>query len=174
MRMAESGYALKQFRILYEPDRRIDSFGDTRFNFRMVSELMDQVGVCRIRSGRVEATRPRIVRPADMCSIEMEGFSSETRRIFERLQEQGVVSSAVFRYGFQFCRSEVQEELIHEDVRSVSDKLTAEALSSGDPLRAVISAADDAWEISLLYFMVEIIRQSYETNAFDFKRRGLL
>ena len=34
-------YALETTEVLHEPDRRIDTFGDTRFEFRMISELMD-------------------------------------------------------------------------------------------------------------------------------------
>ena len=33
-------YALETTRVLLEPDRRIDTFGDTRFEFLLLSELM--------------------------------------------------------------------------------------------------------------------------------------
>ena len=51
--------------------------------------------------------------------------------------------------------------------------MVKEALQSGDCFRAVISGVDDAWELSLLCFMIEMIQQSHEINVFDFKRRGL-
>src|SRR6187402_3313764 len=35
-------YALETTRVLLEPDRRIDTFGDTRFEFQLLSELMDR------------------------------------------------------------------------------------------------------------------------------------
>ena len=57
-------YALETTRVLREPDRRIETFGETRFEFQIISELMDQVGQVRIRTGEVEAMRPRILRPA--------------------------------------------------------------------------------------------------------------
>ena len=60
---------MRNTRVLYVPDRRIDSFGDTRFNFRLITEPMDEVGVCRVRSGWVEASRPRIVRPAALRGV---------------------------------------------------------------------------------------------------------
>lgn len=174
MDAADISYAMQYTKVIYSPDRRIDSFGDTRFYFHMVSELMDEVQVCRVRSGWIEAARPRILRPADLCSVEMEGFSPEAERMFAQLKKQGLLSAAIFKYGFQFSRSEVAEEIVHDDIRTVSDRLVQEALASGNPLLAVIAGADDSWEISLLSFMVEMIRQSYETNAFDFKRRGML
>lgn len=168
------GYAMRQTRVLYAPDRRIDTFGDTRFNFRIVSELPDSVSVCRVRIGWVEASRPRILRPADMCSIETDGFTSAASRFFEWMKAQGHAMPSLFQYGFRFSRSEVYEEQVHEDFRIVSERVVQEALMSGDPLRAVISGVDDSWEVSLLRFMVEMIQQSHETNIFDFRRRGML
>lgn len=167
-------YAMRQTRVLYTPDRRIDSFGDTRFNFRLITEPMDQVGVCRVRSGWVEASHPRILRPADLCSIETEGFGADAALFFDWMQTQGARLKWLFEYGFRFGRSDVHEELIHECAVEVEDRVVREALSSGDPFRAVIAGVDDAWEISLLSFMLEMIQQSYEINTFDYRRRGLL
>ncbi len=167
-------YAMRQTRVLYVPDRRIDSFGDTRFNFRMVTEPMDEVGLCRIRSGWVEANRPRIIRPADLRCVETEGFGADAARFFEWMESQGARLRALMEYGFRFGRSDVHEELVHEPVREVEEKLAREALSSGDPFRAVIAGVDDAWEVSLLSFMLEMIQQSHEINFFDFRRRGLI
>ncbi len=35
-------YALETTKVLREPDRRIDTFGETRFEFQLISELMDR------------------------------------------------------------------------------------------------------------------------------------
>ncbi len=167
-------YAIAHTRVLYVPDRRIDSFGETHFNFRLMTEPMDRVGTTIVRSGWVETGRPRIYRPENLRDIETEGFSREAARFFARMREHGAQLSALLRYGFQFKRSEVQEELVHEDVRTVSDRIVQEALHSGDSLRAVILGVEDAWEASLLRFMLEMVQQSHEINVFDFRRRGLL
>ncbi len=165
---------MRHTRVLYVPDRRIDSFGDTRFNFRLVSEPMDEVGMCRIRSGWVEASRPRILRPADLRGIETDGFSTEAARYFEWMEAQGARLRALFEYGFRFGRSDVNEELVHDSFAEVTDRVVKESLSSGDPFRAVIAGVDDAWEVSLLHFMLEMIQKSHEINIFDFRRRGLI
>ena len=41
-------YALETTKVLREPDRRIDTFGETRFEFQLISELMDRTGEVRI------------------------------------------------------------------------------------------------------------------------------
>lgn len=165
---------MQQTRILYVPDRRIDTFGETRFNYRLLSEPLDEVGTTRIRSGWVEAAKPRILRPADLVGIETEGFSEQAAAFFEWMEQHGAAMKALFQYGFRFSRTEVMSETVHETLPHVADRVQAEALASGDAYRAVIQGVDDAWEISLLRFMTEMIQQSHEINIFDFKRRGLL
>ena len=63
---------------------------------------------------------------------------------------------------------------MHDSYQEVEDRVVREALSSGDSFRAVVAGVDDAWEVSLLSFMLEMIQQSHEINVFDFRRRGLL
>lgn len=167
-------YAMQNTQVLYVPDRRIDTFGDTRFNFLLLSEPMDSVGHCRIRSGWVEANRPRILRPADLMGVEMEGFGTSARNFLKWMEAHGAPVKALLKYGFRFSRSEVHVEYLHENVEEVADKVVKDALHSGDAFRAVIRGVDDAWEISLLCFMLEMIQQSHDINFFDFKRRGLI
>ena len=167
-------YAFRQTEVLYAPDRRIDSFVDTRFNFRLITESMDEIGVCRVRSGWVEANRPRIIRPADMRGIETEGFGADAARFLDWMRRSGAGMRALFEYGFRFSRSEVAVECVHDACAEVRDRVVREALDSGDPFRAVIYGVDDAWEVSLLSFMLEMIQKSHEINLFDFRRRGIL
>jgi len=54
-------YALETTSVLREPDRRIDTFGATSFQFHLVSELMDSVDKVRVREGKIEAARPTIL-----------------------------------------------------------------------------------------------------------------
>ncbi|MFT4176860.1 MAG: hypothetical protein QM627_09410 [Luteolibacter sp.] len=170
-------YALETTRVLHEPDRRIETFGQTRFEFQLISELMDHAGQVRVRTGEVEAMRPRIVRPTAYSEVELEGFDPSARekfdRLVEKLREQGK-DLAFLQYGFQFRRGQVREELVHDSVEAVRDRLLEEIRKSGNPSLAIIEGVDDAWEISLLKFSFEIILRSQEINAFDFKRRGLL
>ena len=73
-------YALETTSVLHEPDRRIDTFGNTRFEFLLLSELMDSVGQVRIRTGEVEAAQPTIIKPEPYQEIEFEGFGDDARR----------------------------------------------------------------------------------------------
>ncbi len=164
-------YALETTSVLYEPDRRIDTFGSTRFEFLLLSELMDSVGRVRIRSGEVEANQPTIIKPEAYNGIEFEGFGDDAKRFHQWLMEQG---SKIALLNYQFKRGEVREELLHDSLEAVKERVLEDARRVGNPMQVVIEGVDDAWEISLLRFIVEIVDKSSEINAFDFKRKGLL
>jgi hypothetical protein len=170
-------YAMETTRVLREPDRRIDTFGETCFEFQLLSELMDQVGQVRIRTGKVQAMRPRILRPQPYREIELEGFDDTARArldsLIEKLRAEGR-NLAFLQYGFQFRRGQVHEEIIHDSLDAVRERVLEDIRRSGNPALAVIEGVDDAWEVSILKFSFEMILRSHEINTFDFKRRGLL
>jgi hypothetical protein len=166
-------YAFEQTRVLYEPDRRIDTFGSTQFEFQIISELMDSVDCCRVRNGRIEAHKPVIMRPDGLANFDFDGFGPRAEAFASWLKEN-ISEIAFFKYGFSFKRFEVEEHIVHESVEMITGKLVEETRVSGNPMRAVILGVDDAWEISLLKFTVDMIVKSRSINQFDFKRRGLL
>lgn len=170
-------YALEMTKVLREPDRRIDTFGETRFEFQLISELMDRAGEVRIRTGEMEAMRPRILRPEPYREIELEGFDDNARArldaMVEKFRSEGK-NLAFLQYGFQFKRGHVHEEIIHDSIDAVRDRVMEDIRRTGNPARAVIEGVDDTWEVSILKFSFEMILRSHEINAFDFKRRGML
>lgn len=166
-------YALETTRVLHEPDRRIDTFGTTEFEFLLVSELMDSVGSVRIRQGTLEADKPLIMRPDASAPFDFDGFGPEAAAFGDFLK-QNLHRLAILKYGFRFKKSNVTEEILHEPVESVCGKLVDDLRASGNPKCAIIQGVDDAWEICLLKFTVEMIEKSQGINLFDFKRRGFL
>ncbi|MGB6219784.1 hypothetical protein [Haloferula sp.] len=170
-------YAMESTRVLLEPDRRIDTFGETRFEFLLLSELMDSAGKIRIRSGEVEALKPQIVRPDGYSEIELEGFTDKARERFdamvEKMRAQGQ-DLAFLNYGFRFKRGQVNEEIVHDSLEVVRDRVMEAERIAGNPAKAVIEGVDDAWEVSIFKFSFEMILRSWAINRFDFQRRGLL
>lgn len=168
-------YAMETSRVIHEPDRRIATFGETRFRFQLVSELMDRSGEVRIRSGEMEACRPLLIRPNP--DMEMEGFGDEAKerlgKLLEQLHQQGI-DLAFLQYGFRFRRSDVSEEIVHEPMADVCERLLADVRKSGDPNLAILEGVDDTWEIALMKFSLEMISQSHHINTFDLKRKKLL
>jgi hypothetical protein len=166
-------YTLETTRILREPDRRIDTFGCTQFEFHLISELMDSAGEVRVREGRIEADRPRILKPDGYEDLLFDGFGEHAESFRQWFRDKGG-DVAFLKYGFTFAKTDLSESLVHDSVEAVCDRIIADVESRGNPLRAVIFGVDDTWEISLLKFTFDMIQRSHQINVFDFKRRGLL
>jgi len=165
-------YAMECTRVVHEPDRRIDTFGTTNFEYCLITELLDEVNKVRVREGRVEAGRPRIFRPGD-GELEFEGFGEHAETFRNWLRE--VAGDLTFlRYGFKFATRDIETSLVHEPAEMVAEKAVDEIVARGNPSKAVIVGLDDTWEISLLRFTGEMVERSGQINVFDFKRRGLL
>jgi len=91
----------------------------------------------------------------------------------EKLREQGR-DLAFLQYGFRFKRGAVNEEIVHDTIEAVRDRVLEDIRRTGNPSRAIIEGVDDTWEISILKFSFEMILRSHEINAFDLRRKGLI
>ena len=166
-------YALDTTQVLLEPDRRIDTFGTTVFEFHLISELMDTINQVRVRRGNIEAARPLLVNPHAAENLSFEGFGQQAEEFAEWLRRQEG-TAAFLKYGFNFKQTEIEESIVHDSLARVRDRVLRQVTEANNPLNAVIQGVDDTWEISLLRFTVEMIQKSHGINIFDFRRRGLL
>ncbi len=170
-------YAFEFSKVIREPARFIDTFGLTRFDFLMASELMDSVGQVRVRAGVIEAQKPQIIKPQSYSDFDFEGFSQEAegeaKKFMDWLKDKDQ-NLAFLRYGFEFKKKETREEIVHESLESVIAKLEEEADQSGNPALAILEGVDDTWEVGLLKFTLEMIKRSTSVNVHDYKRSGLL
>ena len=165
-------YALENTHVIVEPQSRIQTFGHTSFRFYLVSELMDSVDQVRVRDGRLHADRPQILAPGHLASLMLEGFGEKAHDFAQWLQEHRHRFS-VLKYGFQFRKSDVVESVVHSPVAQVLNKIRAKVEAEKDPLSTVIQGVDDAWEVCLLKFTVEMIQKSAGGNLGDLRRDGL-
>ena len=166
-------YAMEHSHVLREPDRRIDTFGNTRFHFVIVSEMMDEVGKVIIRRGSVEAYKPKIIKPIEFSSVELEGFDERARELLDWLKKNEM-EPVYFQYGFNFKRTEVNTETITGNYEIVKAEILDKIHLEDDPMMAVMETIEDSWEIGLLKFSIDMIQKSQEINQFDFKRKGLI
>ena len=78
------------------------------------------------------------------------------------------------RYGFQFRKTDVTENRVRDSMEAVIARTVRDVEASDEPLSAVIRGVDDAWEVCLLKFTIDLIERSSGGNVGDFRRRGLL
>jgi hypothetical protein len=166
-------YAIENTRVILAPEQQIATFGSTSFRFYLISELMDQVNEIRVRDGRIHAERPQILAPEHYCRLLLEGFGEKAEKYIEALRER-TRDMAVVRYGFQFRKTEVVENRMRDTLDAVVDRTRRRVQDSAEPRSAVIQGVDDAWEVCLLKFTIDLIERSSGGNLGDFKRRGLV
>lgn len=166
-------YALENTKTHVEPSSLIETFGSTEFDFVLVSELMDEVNRVRLRRGTLQAQRPRMVAPQHFAKIMLDGFGEKAREFADWLEGQGE-QLKFLRYGFQFTKSNMREEVVSGALDRVIDRAVREAREDGASRRAVIESVDDAWEVSLLKLAVETAQRSAGGNVEEWKRRGLI
>ena len=164
-------YALENTKVLVSPERRIETFGATSFHFYLVTELMDHVDEIRIRDGRIQADRPQILTSENIARLTLEGFGEKARKFAELLQSR---NAAMLKYGFQIRKDDLSENLVHDSVEAVLDRVMSQVPESLRSTSAVIHGVDEGWEVCLLKFTVEMIQQSAGRNIQDFRRKGLL
>lgn len=169
-------YALENTRVLLAPRRRIDTFGCTRFQFRLLTESMDRIDEVRVREGTIQAERPQLLTPEHHARLLLENFGEKAEEFAEWLKDSGRPLAAVIRYGFQFRRSAVVETCVHDSMNSVSERICAEASAAqeNDPLITVIAGVEDAWEVCLLKLTMDMVQESSRENVGDMRRRGWL
>jgi hypothetical protein len=166
-------YALENTRVILAPQHQIATFGSTSFEFHLVSELMDRVDQVRVRRGRIDAERPRILSPEYFSRLLLEGFGEQAREYAERLREHAR-QIAVLRYGFQFRKSDVAEETVSASIESVIERARRNVETAEDPHGAVIHGVDEGWEVCLLKFTIDMIQRSAGENFGELKGRGLI
>jgi hypothetical protein len=166
-------YALENTRTHLEPSGLIETFGSTVFDFTLVSELMDDVDRVRLRRGTMQAERPRLVTPEHYAKIMLDGFGEKAREFADWLEQHGD-DLKFLRYGFQFTKSNLREDVVSGRLDGVIADAVRRARDTGDTRQAVIESVDDAWEVSLLKLAFDTARRSAGENVGEWKKRGLL
>jgi hypothetical protein len=166
-------YAIENTEVIVAPQGRIATFGHTSFRFYLISELMDRADEVRVRNGQIHAERPQIMTPDHYARLLLEGFGEQAQRYADRLRHQAQ-RFAVLRYGFQFRKTGVTERRVRASLPSVIEQTKVRVAEADDPLSAVIQGVDDAWEVCLLKFTIDLVERSSGGNLGDFRRRGLI
>ena len=166
-------YAVENTKVILAPQGKIATFGSTSFRFYLISELMDRVNEVRVRDGRIHADRPQILTPEYFSRLLLEGFGEKAEKYAEQLREQAQ-NLAILRYGFQFRKTDVTERMFRDPIEAVVARTRSEVEHLQEPLSAIIQGVDDAWEVCLLKFTVDLIEKSAGGNLGDFRRRGLI
>jgi hypothetical protein len=166
-------YAMENTQVIVTPERRIETFGSVNFHFYLISELMDEANRVRVRDGHIQAERPEILTAVNCARLMLEGFG-EPARDFAAWLERQRENTALLKYGFQFRKSGVVESIVHSPIEQVVARVREQVTAAMEPSSAIIQGVDDAWEVCLMKFTMELVQQSAGGNMGDFRKRGMI
>lgn len=162
-------YAVNNTEVLELPRGRLETFGSTSINYRLVTELMDSVGQVRIREGRIQSFRPEILTPQSLSESPLEGFQTAHADDFIQWLREHESDLVVLKYGFRIRHETVTESIVHDSLENVLDRVRADLKSREDPLAALVRGVDEPWEVCLLKLLFEVVRLSAPGNARDLR-----
>ena len=165
-------YAMENTRVVVPPSTAIETYGQTSFRFRLVTEPMDEVGTVRLRQGMIHAERPRILAPQYISKLILEGFGEKARDFAGWMEEQKDLH--FLRYGFSLRKTDCSENILWESKEDLIDRLKQQLQRDDDPMDTLIEGVDEGWEVCLMKFTMDLIQRSAEGNVAEWKRRGLL
>jgi hypothetical protein len=165
-------YAMENTRVLVAPGNAIETFGQTTFRFRLVTEPMDEAGSVCLRQGFIHAERPRILAPHHISRMILEGFGERAREFAGWME--GQQEFHFLRYGFSLRKTDFSEKLIRASKEDVLLRLEEELRRDEDPMNALIEGIDEGWEVCLMKFTMDLIQRSAGGNVAEWKRRGLI
>lgn len=166
-------YAVNNTEVIVMPKSHLETFGTTNLRYHMVSELMDTVNRIRIREGAIQSRRPQIITPTYYAAEMLDGFGEEANQYIDWLRAHAR-DLRILQYGFKIQKTELSEQVVSGNVKEIIEQVRKQALDAGNPMAAVIYGVDDPWDVCLLKFMVDVIRDSVPHNISELGRHNLL
>lgn len=166
-------YAANATKIIHQPEKQLETFGETRIHYYLVAELMDAVEQVRIRDGLILANRPRVITPRFHANQLLENFGDEARQYADWLMQTGD-AVRILEYGLTFRKQEYNEETANGKPEEIAEQIANRVQSQHDEESGVLIGVDDLWEVCLFKFASEIITESAPHNVHDLSEKGLL
>ncbi len=173
MKAHDFWYAVNNTEVVLMPQSHLETFGTTSLHYHMISELMDSVDRVRIREGKIQSRRPKIITPAYYENETVDGFGAEAQQYLAWLR-QHAKDIRILQYGFIIQKTELNEHLVTGQIAEVLERVKQEVKQKEDPLATIVLGVDHPWDVCLLKLMVDIIRQSAPTNFSELNRRHQL
>ena len=161
-------YAVRNTKIVHHPSRALETFGETRINYRHLAELPDNPGKIRIREGRLEAHKPAIITPEAYAQQNLEGFGEEARKYLDFLKEHKE-QIRILQYGYCLSQEAFSEQIVTDSLEAVTARVVADVAMTKDDFATVIQGVDDPWDVSLIHFFWLHVNASAPVNVREFE-----
>ena len=165
-------YAVANTEILIPPTGRLETFGDTLLGYVLVSESQDDIGRCKVRTGRMRMRKPLLVTPEAYAERSLEGFSDEARKYLEWLRDNGQ-EVHVLRYGYTLSRESFSESEVSRPIGDVLEDVARDVKKRKDPYLALVRGVEDPWDVCLVRLFLDSVSRSARHNIEELAQRRI-
>ena len=158
-------HAVNQTRVVLEPDKVLETFGQTKLKYRIVCQSDDNL--CKVHEGIVLTEKPIIMSANQFAHEILNGFGQKASEYADWLRGHGELLKFV-QYGLQIRKEEISESEIHESLESALAKVV-DVAEKDNTVNVVIQGVENMWEVSLLKFMQAYIQRSAPVNIQTFQ-----
>lgn len=167
-------YALQHTTLLRGPHQQLETFGTTRVQYHLITEMMDSVDQVRVREGILNAARPQILTPGHLSGTEMEGFEDQESESFLSWLREHQPDLRFLHYGFSLSKQDIKDTVVSDSIETVQENVLAEVERQQHGDSAVLLGVEQPWEVCLLKLMVELVEKSAPAHVKEMQQRNLL
>ncbi len=161
---------LQQIQVVRPPKHRLATFGASRIEYSLVTDIAGLNDRSRLRIGIVTAEKPSLITPQALQE-RFSGFGEESRQLTDLMTKQ--YGQAFMGLEYQFRNEPVSSRI----ELSSPDSLIGNMIRHFDSATAnfntaIIRGTDKLWELSVMKFIVEETLASFSSNVQELKERG--
>ena len=160
---------LDRTKIIRSPRSALSTFGATQIDYHLVSPVEDLASKTRLREGRVDSARPKIITPGAFAE-RFQGFGDDSDEFARWLGDSYKDFLRALEYNFK--HQGFSARVISEAPSQVADRIVSELENNDDRKAAVILCPDGGWSLALMKFTLDEAARSFPTNVKDLDRRG--
>ena len=158
--------AMARTEVVRPPKQRLSTYGSTRVDYYVVTELAESMSC--VRDGTVVAERPRIVTPYYLLHVE--GFSDDARRYLEMMSEQDPHAPGIL---YAYRNKPSSTHVVSEPPKVVVGRLDSQLETEQRSLSAIIRGVEDVWDLAVMMFIYDLTQRAVGGHVADFRRRGI-
>lgn len=160
---------LQQIQVVRTPKRRLSTFGNSKIDYYLVTDVPGLPDRSKLRMGQVTAERPAIITHQTLKD-RFSGFGDESLEYVNWLTSHFGEALKGLEYNFKNEPTTTKIELITPDL--LTQKLLTELDKESTSPYTLLKSSDQLWELSIMKFIVEETLASFAGNYQELRDRG--
>ncbi len=159
----------QNIQVVRPPKRRLSTFGSSKIEYVLVTDVPGFPDRSRLRLGSVTAEKPALITPQSIREL-FQGFSPEANEYTDSLINHYGKALRGLEYQFRNESSDNRVELTPPQtfIRNLADQFDREQAYN----KALLQGTEKLWEMSIMKFIVEETLSSFSINLQELQERG--